>query len=71
MIEKIDFSNSTLVDAVCAHKINEIIDWIDDVSALHITNKQVTANLPNIDTSHLIVMLFVNIINVLNVGDGN
>ena len=34
-------------------KLNEVIDWINDVSALRITNKQVTANLPNIDLGEL------------------
>lgn len=34
-------------------KLNEVIDWINDVSALRITDKQVTANLPNIDAGEL------------------
>lgn len=34
-------------------KLNEIIDWINDVSALRVTDKQVTANLPNIDAGEL------------------
>lgn len=34
-------------------KINEIIDWINDVSALRVTDKQVTANMPNIDAGEL------------------
>ena len=35
------------------NKINEIIDWIDDVSNFRVINKQVTANLPNIDIGEL------------------
>jgi hypothetical protein len=35
------------------NKINEIIDWIDDVSNFRVTNKQVTANRPNIDIGEL------------------
>lgn len=54
MIEKLDIKNGGVEDLLnCIKKINEIIDWIDDVSALHITNKQVTANLPNIDAGEL------------------
>lgn len=34
-------------------KLNEVIDWINDVSALRVTDKQVTANLPNIDVGEL------------------
>lgn len=34
-------------------KLNEVIDWINDVSALRVTDKQVTANLPNIDAGEL------------------
>ena len=34
-------------------KLNEVIDWINDVSALRVINKQVTANLPNIDAGEL------------------
>ncbi len=34
-------------------KLNEVIDWINDISALRTTNKQVTANLPNIDAGEL------------------
>ena len=34
-------------------KLNEVIDWINDVSTLRITDKQVTANLPNIDAGEL------------------
>lgn len=50
MIEKLDINQfSSQIEL----KINEIIDWIDDVSALHITDKQVTANLPNIDAGEL------------------
>lgn len=52
MIEKITNQNQ-IARHKLAEKINEIIDWIDDVSALHITNKQVTANLPNIDAGEL------------------
>ena len=34
-------------------KLNEVIDWVNDVSALRVTDKQVTANLPNIDAGEL------------------
>lgn len=34
-------------------KLNEVIDWINDVSALRVIDKQVTANLPNIDAGEL------------------
>lgn len=34
-------------------KLNEVIDWINDVSAFRVTDKQVTANLPNIDAGEL------------------
>ena len=34
-------------------KLNEVIDWINDVSAFRVTNKQVTANMPNIDAGEL------------------
>lgn len=34
-------------------KLNEVIDWVNDVSALRVTDKQVTANLPNIDLGEL------------------
>ena len=34
-------------------KLNEVIDWVNDVSAFRVTNKQVTANLPNIDAGEL------------------
>lgn len=34
-------------------KLNEVIDWINDVSTFRVTNKQVTANLPNIDVGEL------------------
>lgn len=34
-------------------KLNEVIDWINDVSALRVTDNQVTANLPNIDAGEL------------------
>lgn len=57
MIEKIqvtrsdnDLATKTL-EAI--NKINEVIDWINDVSALCVTDKQVTANLPNIDAGEL------------------
>ena len=34
-------------------KLNEVIDWVNDVSALRVIDKQVTANLPNIDAGEL------------------
>ena len=34
-------------------KLNEVIDWINDVSAFRVTDKQVTANLPNTDAGEL------------------
>lgn len=34
-------------------KLNEVIDWVNDVSALRVTDKQVTVNLPNIDACEL------------------
>lgn len=34
-------------------KLNEVIDWINNVSALRVTDKQVTANMPNIDAGEL------------------
>jgi hypothetical protein len=34
-------------------KLNEVIDWVNDVSAFRVTDKQVTANLPNIDAGEL------------------
>lgn len=34
-------------------KLNEVIDWINDVSTLRVIDKQVTANLPNIDAGEL------------------
>lgn len=55
MIGKLDIDpiQSVTTNHCIINKINEIIDWIDDVSALRITNKQVTANLPNIDAGEL------------------
>lgn len=54
MIEKLDIKNGGVEDLLnCIKKINEIIDWINDVSALCVTDKQVTANLPNIDAGEL------------------
>lgn len=51
MIEKITTKYPDFDDL--KYKINEIIDWINDVSALRVTDKQVTANLPNIDAGEL------------------
>ena len=34
-------------------KLIEVIDWINNVSAFRVTNKQVTANMPNIDAGEL------------------
>lgn len=33
MIEKLNFGNSTIVDAVCAHKINELVDTVNELQA--------------------------------------
>ena len=32
MIEKLNFGNSTIIDAVCAHKINELVDAINFIT---------------------------------------
>ena len=39
--------------AAINEKLNEVIDWVNNVSALRVTDKQVTANLPNIDAGEL------------------
>jgi len=53
MIEKITNQNQ-IARHKLAEKINEIIDWINEVSGgTTIVDKQVTANLPNIDAGEL------------------
>lgn len=52
-LKKVIPDDQNIIDQMLTSKINEIIDWINDVSALSITDKQVTANLPNIDAGEL------------------
>lgn len=44
--------NTKIINTL-VRKLNEAIDWINDVSALRVTDKQITANLPNIDAGEL------------------